>query len=245
MNLLVLFPAVVFGLTFLVIVGGATLRRFGFSPPLMMAEHCRNFKMVYLTLPIWMAFAFSFWFRKTGVAPLLKWAAPLLVVFALLVINFPGHKLARYAAWQTGWLPQASTKKLEAELREDAADLEVALWARNQTPPQSLFYFDSYEFRYYSRRSLVFCWWDRPCVAFHPTRELEEWSQRNDRIPLLKKTGDTSGMLALAREYKADYLVVLNTWKPLKQKPVWSNGKYSVFHVQNEANPSTPSVFVQ
>lgn len=232
MKIPIFFPWIVIGMIILVIIGGVALQQMGMVVPVVASEHARNIKMIYLVLPIWMGFAFAWWLRSNH-RPFLKWGAPILIVFLSLAINFPGHKFARYSAYHAKWLPQASAKKIEADLREDAADLEVALWARNHTPKQALFYFDSYEFRYYSHRSLVFCWWDSIIVVYHSTYELEEWLRRRDRLQPLKLAGDGRGMLALAREYGADYLVVLKSWKPLALVPVWSNAKYAVYRVRD------------
>lgn len=233
MKLSWVFPGVVIGMVILIIGLRYVMKGLGIPSPVMIAEHARNLKMIYLVLPIWMGLAFAAWFQwRSRASALLRWGPPALLVFLALTINFPGHKWARQFAWIAGWLPGQSARKLEADLRNDAADLEVARWAREQTSPAALFYFDSYEFRYYSRRSLVFCWFDRPCVAFHPTREMEEWLHRRDRIQPLKLARDGRGMLDLAREYQADYLVTLRDWLPPQQVPVWSNWKYSVYDLR-------------
>ncbi len=234
-RLLALIPAVVLTTTVLVMVGGNLLRRAGFSLPVMVPEHCRNIKMVYLTLPVWMAFALAGWRQLFKVAP--SWwrmGPPVLVIFLSMTLNFPGHKLARHLLVKAGWLPAAAIEEHQKSLLNDAADWDVAEWARKNTPANALFYFDSYEFRYYSRRSLVFGWFDRPCVGFRPTHELEEWIRRRDRVTPLKKARDGAGMLEAAGEYRADYLVVENSWKQPPAKPAWSNSKYSVYEIKRQ-----------
>ncbi len=233
LRLLAIFPAVVLALTLLVMLGGSAARALGISVPVMVPEHSRNIKFVYLTLPVWMGFAFAGWFRARATAsPFWRYAPAILVVLLALMINPPGHKLIRHVLADRGWWPSRGVEKLRADARNDADDLGVALWARHHTPQNALFYFDSYEFRYNARRPLVFCWFDRPCVGFRPTRALEEWIRRRDRIMPLKRAGDASGMLAAAHDYEADYLVILNTWPPPRENPVWSNQKYSVFRVR-------------
>ena len=234
MKILSHFPFVVISMTILVMVTGYLLQYLEIALPIMVPEHSRNIKLIYLTIPVWMAFAFVGWFRKYTAHPgYLKFGIPILVVFVSIVINLPGHKLARRVLHLSGWLPNASQERLKNALREDHADLEVALWARANTSRDALFYFDSYEFRYYAQRSLVFCWFDRPCVAYRPTKELEEWIQRRERLTPIKKAGNSEAMLAAAGDYHANYLVLLNSWKPLKENPVWSNWKYSVYQVRD------------
>ncbi len=233
LRILWIFPAVVVFMTLLVLYAGGALKRAGMALPVMVPEHARSIKFVYLTLPVWIAFAFTGWLRARAASrPLVRFGPLVLVVLAALSINPPGHKVVRHILWRAGGWPQGVSQKLAADLRNDAADLEVALWARDHTAPDALFYFDSYEFRYYAQRSLVFCLFDRPCVAYRPTKDLEEWIRRRDRVKPLKLAGDTEGMLAAARAYQADYLVVLNKWKPPPEFPVWSNDKYSVFRVR-------------
>ncbi len=235
MRLLYLFPAVVILMTLLVMVLGSVLRYAGVSLPVMVPEHGRNIKMIYLILPVWMAFGVVGWLRSSvSTSVWWRYGPVMIVLFFSMIINFPGHKLARSVLAKVGLLSATSFQRLLEVRREDAADLEVALWARKHTPVDALFYFDSYEFRYYARRSLVFCWFDRPCVAFRPARELEEWLRRRDRLKPLKDVQDGSGMLIVARDYGAQFLVVLNTWKQPEGKTVWSNWKYSVYEVSGE-----------
>lgn len=229
-RLLAWFPAVVVVMTFVVLVAGNRLRAAGVSLPVMVPEHTRNFKMIYLTLPVWMAFGFVGWRRARDGCPWWKRTLPLVIVTLLMMaINFPGHKLARNLAWRAGWLSAKSAEKERRDMQNDADDRGIAEWARANTSPDALFYFDSYEFRYYARRSLVFCWFDKPCVGFRPTRELEEWIKRRERATPLKKARDGRGMMQAARDYGADYLVVENTWTQPSGKPVWQNGKYTVY----------------
>jgi hypothetical protein len=225
-----IFPLVVLGTVLGIVALGTVWKRFGFIAPVMTTEHGRNIKMVYLTLPIWMGFGFSWWLERK-VSFFMKNSVAITVVFLCLIINFPGHKLGRYFLDRAGWLSPSSSQKFEKEIQGDAADLELSLWAREKTSKDALFYFDSYEFRYYARRSLIFCSFDRPCIAFHPSREMEEWNRRYDLVTPLKKDGDSQGMFKISMDLHADYLVLMNTWKHLEQNSVWSNEKYSVFAV--------------
>lgn len=231
LRVLYLFPLVTVVMTILVMAGGYTMRSAGFSVPIMVAEHSRSIKMIYLTMSVWMAFALSFWMRDHA-RRLPKWGVPIVLVLALMCINFPGHKLANHLLYSLRWTTSREIQSHQKRLDEDRADYEVAAWSRANTPREALFYFDSYEFRYYSRRSLVFCWFDRPCVGYHPSKELEEWIRRQDRVMPLRKTGDSRSMWNAAREFGADYLVVLNAWPALGEKPVWSNAKYSIYRLK-------------
>jgi hypothetical protein len=237
MRILLFFPCVVMAATIAVMVAGYHLRKAGISLPVMVPEHSRNIKFIYLTLSVWMAFAFVGWFRVyANSSRPLRWIPPILCLVILLSINFPGHKLARHLFVQSGLASETFSKHYATSLQENLADREVALWARKKTPPNSLFYFDSYEFRYYAQRSLVFCWFDRPCVGFRPTKDLEEWIARRDRVKPLKDGRLTDEMLVVAREYNANFLVVLNHWKsPANRTPIWSNQKYSVYTIDQLA----------
>jgi hypothetical protein len=200
--------------------------------PIMATEHARNIKMVYLTLPIWMGLGFQGWLQQNR-SNSSKWGVSILIVLISLSINFPGHKLARFVAYKSGSLSQKSSLKFENELEQDSADLSLSLWARSSTSKDSLFYFDSYEFRYYAQRSLVFCSFDRPCIAFHPSVEMEEWDKRCEIVTSLKKNTNIQGMLDAAKQFGADYLVVLNSWGASGSSPIWKNEKYSVFAISN------------
>ncbi len=234
MRILQIFPVVVLATTAAVLIIGYNLKQMGFSLPIMVPEHLRNNKMIYLTLPVWMALAFTHWFEwRHRSPPLIRLSLPLLAILGCMIINFPGHKLARHLAFKAGFLPESAAQKLEREMADSDADLEVALWAREHTDPAALFYFDSYEFRYYAQRSLVFCWFDLPCVGFRPTKTLEEWIHRRDLIMPLKRARDTDGMWKVAQSYHADYLVIQNDWPKLATPAVWSNSKYSIYAVPN------------
>jgi len=224
------FPFVAVGTVVGVILLGTFWNDLRFVAPVMATEHSRNIKMVYLTLPIWMGFGFTWWLQRKS-NEMMKWGVAVLVVILSLIINLPGHKFVRHVFYRMDVLSEKSSQKIERNFKEDADDLELSLWARGNTSMDALFYFDSYEFRYYARRSLVFCSFDRPCVAFHPSQEMKEWNDRLNRIGPLKKEKNSIGMMSAAKEYGADYLVLLNSWQPIAEMPVWSNAKYSVFAV--------------
>jgi hypothetical protein len=234
-------PFIVVGLVLFVMNVGYRLKLAGFSLPVMVPEHGRNLKIVYLSLCVWMAFGFKYWFERfRDGRRLIKWGVPIFVVLLGLTVNFPGHKLGRYLFHRAvgdvsgvAWL-RKDRVRMDERLKDSAADLEVALWARDHTAKEALFYFDSYEFRYYARRSLVFCWFDRPCVAFRPTQELEEWVKRRDHVQPLKDLGESVGMWNAAQQYGADYLVLRKDWRPVPQSPVWSNSKYNVYRVKGQ-----------
>jgi len=233
LRLLYFFPCVVVGMTLTVMLAGYLLKIQGISLPIMVPEHSRNLKFVYLTLPIWMAVAITHWFRLWTLASWwMRYGVPVVLLIASMAINFPGHKLARTLLLKAGWLSSPLKEEVLERERENAADLEVARWARKNTAGDALFYFDSYEFRYYARRSLVFCLFDRPCVGFRPTHDLEEWIHRRDRLVPIKKVRDSEAALMAARMYKADFVVIPKDWKSLRQNPVWSNWKYSVYQVK-------------
>jgi hypothetical protein len=223
-----IFPLVVIVMTIVVMLFGNLLKQKGFSLPVMVPEHSRNIKFVYLTVGIWMGVGIYYWI-KIQKKPLLRWGVPFLLICISLTLNFPGHKFMRHGLAKVGVFSPEETARLQAKRDLDLQDLEVARWARDNTPKGALFYFDSYEFRYYSRRSLVFCWFDRPCVGFRPTKDLEEWIRRQKKTKSLKDQTDSQGMVEAAKEYHADYLVLLNSWKPIDKKPIWSNQKYSVY----------------
>lgn len=238
MRVLAWFPFVVLIMTVLVMITGYQLRQSGKALPVMIPEHSRSEKFIYLTLCVWMTFALSGWLRRTaGQKQWIRWSVPCLVLTGMLCINPPGHKLIREGLMRLRLWPEKARLHWQARLKQDQMDHEVARWALQNTSHDALFYFDSYEFRYEARRSLVFCMFDRPCVAYHPSKELEEWIRRRDRIQPLKKTGDSAGMLRAARDYKADYLVLLNNWKPLPDEspPLWSNEKYSIYAVKKSS----------
>jgi hypothetical protein len=232
LRVLYLFPVVTVVMTVLVMAAGYAMRSAGVNVPIMVAEHSRSIKLIYLAMTVWMAFALSFWIQD-HVRPLAKWGVPIALALALMCINFPGHKLANHLLCSLKWTTAREVRSHCERLEGDRADFEVAAWARANTPKDALFYFDSYEFRYYSRRSLVFCWFDKACVGYHPSKELEEWILRRDRVLPLKKAGDARGMLDAAREFGADYLVVLNSGHPMPDgKPVWSNSRYFVYRAK-------------
>jgi hypothetical protein len=236
-KILYLFPVVAILMTILVIVVGGWLRALGFSLPVMFPEHGRNIKMVYLTLPVWMAWGFLFTHEKLARSRRgVRRGILGLMVVVLLAINFPGHKLLRYGLWKAGVWGGSELQRMEEKLDEDRQDWEVAHWAREHTATDALFYFDSYEFRYYARRSLVFCWFDRPCVGYRPTKDLEEWIRRRDRVKALKDASDSEGMLKAAREYGADFLVTLKIWPRLAGEEVWSNQKYRIYRVKSKSS---------
>jgi hypothetical protein len=234
---------VLFLLHWVVLVfGGEFLKRMGVVFPVFVSEEIRNLKLIYLVFPAWMGIAFAYWFRRMEVGSRSKWlvwGVPIMVTVAGMMINFPGHKLARWALYQAGWLPERSAVKVHGKLESDKSDLALAGWARRETPPDSLFYFDSYEFRYYARRSLVYCHFDRPCVAFRPSREGGEWLERDAIIAPLKKARDTSGMSQAALRYGADYLVTLREWPGLGFPIAWEDPKYIVYALNSNivSNP--------
>jgi hypothetical protein len=228
-RVLTLFPFVAILMTIFVMIAGHWLKRFGIPLPVMIPEHSRTIKFIYLTIPVWMTFGIDFWLERVKAHQAIRYGIPILLLLISMGMNFPGHKLARYFLMKQNWVSTEMRSKELNRTKDSEADLEVALWARAHTPANALFYFDSYEFRYYARRSLVFCWFDRPCVGFHPSKELEEWIARRDQIKKLSNEGNSEGMKAVAQKYGAQYLVIRSDWKPLTGRPVWTNWKYSVY----------------
>jgi len=232
-------PCVTLALVVGVMLAGSALQASGVAVPIMVSEHSRHLKFIYLTLPVWMAIAISTWFRLWALAsPLVRYGAPLALLVLSMAINFPGHKLARTILAQLDLAPVATIEAHLERERLDRQDLEVAMWARHHTPPDAVFYFDSYEFRYYARRSLVFCWFDGASVGFRPTRDLEEWLHRRDRLMPIKRAMASEAALAAARLYQADFAVIPGDWKPPREKPVWENGKYRVYALMASRDPA-------
>jgi len=133
------FPWVVLGMIALVMVAGSALQGAGVALPVMAPEHSRNFKFIYLTPSVWMAFALAGWLRyHTASRAMLKWGPPVPAVFLRMIINLPGHKLARHLLNAAGWWPEASARQLADARREDAVDYLVALNQRGPTEAQPI-----------------------------------------------------------------------------------------------------------
>ncbi|MDD2706618.1 MAG: hypothetical protein PHV34_01310 [Verrucomicrobiae bacterium] len=197
-------------------------------------EQIKNFRLIYLVMPVWVAMAFSCWLQlQSESGRWVKWGVPLLAVLIALSGNLPGHRLVGLGWHLLGQRSDPLARKVINRLNDDAADLELAAWARENTSKRSVFYFDSGEFRYFSRRPLVFCSDDRICLARSDGKIAGEWLCRREKISSLCRDGNTAGMWEMAREYHAHYLVILMHWRPLPMRPVWANEKYVVYRVQN------------
>jgi hypothetical protein len=104
-------------------------------------------------------------------------------------------------------------------------------WAREQTKVDSLFYYDSLEFRFRAQRSITHCWKDIGAAYYTKVRLVEFY----DRYQKLQRAyEDPARLLAYAREYKADYIVTTHAQGIQLHLPVaFENSVYKVYSVES------------
>lgn len=85
--------------------------------------------------------------------------------------------------------------------------VSVALWAKNNTPLNSLFVFDSHVFRVISERSIVAASKDIALLFFTKKNFVESY----DRLMEIRQSEkDIESLLSVAKKYRADFIVLTN-----------------------------------
>jgi hypothetical protein len=92
---------------------------------------------------------------------------------------------------------------------------EVANWARKETPEDSLFLFvypEMSQFRIYALRSIVTSYLGGGYAQFAGPRGLATWAKYQQKLEQIISTKDVSGLLELAEESAADYIIAPNNF---------------------------------
>jgi hypothetical protein len=117
--------------------------------------------------------------------------------------------------------------------REDMAS--VALWAKRNTQLNSLFVFDSHVFRVISERSVTVASKDIALFLFTKKNFVESY---NRLIEIKQNEKDFKSLLAVARKYGADFIVIKNKDFPILNAKivVYRNKTFSVIPVKEVLN---------
>lgn len=183
---------------------------------------------------------------------------PMLVAYQYRALRFAGIEVFMLCAICAGWLVSdyreiGTAKKLILSLlivfilfsslkhvyktyvriKPDTARndmVKVALWAKNNTPANSLFIFDAYAFRVISERSVVMTTKDF-FLFFFSKEKLMEARNRLDALKQNEKS--IEGLLAIAKKYGADFIVLKNRDFPHlgNRIAVYRNKTFSVLRI--------------
>jgi hypothetical protein len=105
--------------------------------------------------------------------------------------------------------------------------VSLSLWAKNNTPVNSLFLFDQYAFRVISERSVVMTPKDFYLFFFSKEKLMEA---HNRLMEIKQNEKNIEGLLNIARKYGADFIILKNRDFPYldKRAVVYQTGTYSV-----------------
>ncbi len=142
------------------------------------------------------------------------------------------------------WMPYLFYKN-QIKLGKQTNDwVSVQVWARNNTPPNSVFIVPTYidGFRMYSERSIFADWSDGALGLFHPSF-IHEWWNRMELLGITKtKNNQTSRKIAydnldeimirtIKERYKVDFIVI-DAGNNLSFVKIYNNKGYSIYHVE-------------
>lgn len=146
-------------------------------------------------------------------------------LLTLAFIGFTQFQLGSILEVLPDYLKQQITPNLDAS-QEDAQ--ELYMWAQEETNINSLFYFDSLEFRHRAQRSITHNWKDLG-IAYYSQSLLVPFYERYQKL----QTGyeDAVLLLSYAKEYMVDYVVVESKYNLTLDLPIaFQNGTYTVYN---------------
>jgi hypothetical protein len=210
-------------------------------PP--MIEQFRGFRFLYVVIFIYIA---------RLVAAVLQSSQPVwkravwLAVIAACIYAYPS-KIKRL-------IPPPMMARINAALRVQPvtinSDWQLAYytpvpsflalcdWARTQTPPDSLFLYDNFQFRFYARRAMVGPWKDGSFALARGPQSLLAWHEKNIAITRAYDPPDPAALLALARRFKATHVVLPAACNVPGLAAVFRNEVFAVYAASPPAAPA-------
>ena len=154
-----------------------------------------------------------------------RWTAVITICcLALLIINLIQGQAV--SAWQS--IPEQLSQHLEPKISQEQRDTKNFYdWAREQTPIDSLFYYDSLEFRLWAQRSLTHSWKDLG-IAYYSQALLIPFYERYQTLQAGYE--DANLLLAYAAQYDVNYIVIESHYNLAVDLPIaFQNSSYTVY----------------
>jgi hypothetical protein len=194
----------------------------------------RGQKFAYLVLYIYTAYLLADILRSAGLSA----KALLITVCAVIVVLLPlfvNNSDDPFGQWEY------NSAQLNQLLNGNKIEIAgwhqyvegVSNWAKTNTPAESLFLFANNfmsPFRIYAQRSMVTTRDGGDFARFNKPDGFLRWSDYQAKLEKITAEGDLNGLLALAAESKADYIVVPPNWPDLKGRSlVYHDDYWKVF----------------
>jgi hypothetical protein len=190
----------------------------------------RGQKYTYLVLYIYAAYLLADFMRSIGLSA----RAVLITVCAVIVVLLPlfvNNSTEPFGQWEYNYY---QLNQLLDGQKIDIAGWHqyvegVSNWAEANTPVNSLFLFANNfmsPFRIYAQRSMVTSRDGGDFARFNKPDGFIKWASYQERLERITAEGDVNGLLALAAESKADYIVIPGNWPDLKGRSLVYHDEY-------------------
>jgi tetratricopeptide (TPR) repeat protein len=123
------------------------------------------------------------------------------------------------------WM-QITPDHLKQGFYERRDDFELYDWARTHTAPDSLFYHDSFEFRFWAQRSITHSYRDVGTTHYQGARMVEFYDRYKE---LERARQEVSLLLAQAEKHEVDFIVATSSQAQPVLPVAFSNSTYTVY----------------
>lgn len=150
-------------------------------------------------------------------------------LMTLIIIGF--IQFTSSVTWQT--LPSNLQQQIAPTLNPEQEDTQALFaWARSETDIDSLFYYDSLEFRHRAQRSLTHSWKDLG-IAYYSQSLLIPFHERYQKLQAGYE--DVTLLLSYATEYDVNYIIIESKYNLILDLPVaFKNNSYTVYEFSTD-----------
>ena len=188
----------------------------------------------YIFLAVGTLNRISFWLVAAGVTLYEMWRTKiryrrvlvfgslgLMVIFLVSSASMPKFSFQVSRIWNTyGWQPKT--------IPDATPEMGLYEWAKKETPVDSLFFYNSPEFRFHGQRSITHALGDM--INHRDSRYIEIYKRYYE---LEKAYAEKELLVNTARRLQVDYIVVEKNWPIRLYFPtVYENQKYLVYQVR-------------